>query len=164
MIIFSPKSLLRHKRAQSSLSEFDLGTTFKRVLPEVEKLNDKKVKRVVLCTGKVYYDLLEAREDRGITDVALVRVEQLYPFPHNSIVDELQKYPNAEVIWAQEEPKNMGAWQYIDRRLEGAMVDAKSKTSRPDYVGRSAAAASACGYMRIHQKEQAQLIDDALSV
>lgn len=163
LIVFSPKSLLRHKRAQSRLEEMGKGTMFRRVLGEEAKLaaNDK-IKRVIVCSGKVYYELLEERETRKINDIAIIRMEQLYPFPKSSIVRELKKYKNADVIWCQEEPMNMGAWSYIDRRLEAAMLDAKIKATRPVYVGRKSAAATACGYMKIHQKEQKELIDKAL--
>ena len=124
-----------------------------------------KVKRVVLCSGKVYYDLAAARDERKIKDVAIVRVEQLYPFPVKSLKAELQKYPNAEVVWCQEEPENMGAWRFVDRKLENVMADTpKLKANRPRYVGRPEAASTATGLMKRHVVEQAKLVDEALTL
>jgi 2-oxoglutarate dehydrogenase E1 component len=163
LVIMSPKSLLRHKLAVSDISELDKGTSFKPVLAETEKLvADEKVKKVVLCSGKVYYDLLDARTEMKINDVALLRVEELYPFPEELVVQELKKYKNAEVVWCQEEPENMGAWNFIDRRLEAACLKAKSKSSRPQFVGRVAAASPATGYASVHNREQKKLIEEAL--
>lgn len=166
LIIMTPKSLLRHKLCISKLDEMAGKTTFTRVYGEVDKLAAaKQVKRIVLCTGKVYYDLLEARREANVDNVAIIRVEQLYPFPHKEIVAELKKYPQAEsVIWCQEEPENMGYWRFIDRRLEAAIVDAKAKTTRPQYVGRAAAASPATGYLKRHLAEQAGLVKDALDI
>jgi 2-oxoglutarate dehydrogenase E1 component len=164
LIVMSPKSLLRHKRAQSSLKEFDKGNSFQRVIPETEKLNSNdKIKRAVLCSGKVYYDLLEAREAKKIKDIALIRVEQFYPFPGSEISKELKKYKNAKVIWCQEESKNMGAWQFIEPFIEEVLLNIKHKSKRPIYVGRKASASPAAGYMKLHEKEQKQLIKEALS-
>lgn len=164
LITMAPKSLLRHKRAVSKLEDMVEGTTFHRVLPEAEKIAAaSNVRKVVLCSGKVYYDLLEAREEKKVNDVALLRVEQLYPFPHASLVEELKPYKNAEVIWCQEEPENAGAWTFVDRRIEKVLGEAKTKSKRPTYVGRPAAAATAAGYMKIHKLEQEKLIEEALS-
>jgi 2-oxoglutarate dehydrogenase E1 component len=163
LIMMTPKSLLRHKLAVSELKDFDAGSTFHRVLPEADKLKaDAKVKKLLLCSGKVYYDLVEARRERKIDDIAIVRVEQLYPFPEKSITEELKKYKNAEVLWVQEEPENMGAWQYIDRRIEGALTKAKVKSKRPQVISRPASAATACGYMKVHKHQQDLLINEAL--
>jgi 2-oxoglutarate dehydrogenase E1 component len=118
----------------------------------------------VLCSGKVYYDLYQAREERGIKDVAIIRVEQLYPFPVNSLTLELGRYPNADVVWCQEEPKNMGAWYFVDRRLEGVLAGLKVTARRPLYVGRPESASPATGLLRRHNREQAQLVDEALTV
>jgi 2-oxoglutarate dehydrogenase E1 component len=165
LILMTPKSLLRHKQCVSTLSEFSTGTTFQPVLAETAKLvDDKKVKRVVLCSGKVYYDLLAERENRGIEDVAIVRVEQLYPFPEKELGAQLSRYSNADVIWCQEEPENMGSWYFVDRRIEKVLTGIKHKTSRPVYVGRSTAASPATGLLKIHLREQAELVDAALSV
>jgi 2-oxoglutarate dehydrogenase E1 component len=163
LMLFTPKSLLRHKRATSSFKDMEKGTTFKRIIGETEKLvASDKVRRVVLCTGKVYYELLQERENKKIKDIALIRVEQLYPFPEKALAEELKKYKNAEVIWCQEEPQNMGAWQFVDRRIEDALTVAKVKAKRPNYAGRKAGASPACGYMKIHKKEQEALITEAL--
>jgi 2-oxoglutarate dehydrogenase E1 component len=155
---------LRHKLCVSSLADFGPNTTFHRVLPEAMTIApDAQVRRVVLCTGKVYYDLLEARESKGIKDVALVRVEQLHPFPQNSLAAQLGRYPNAEVVWCQEEPKNMGAWNFVDRRIENALAGLKVAAKRPSYVGRVEAASPATGLYKRHVREQAALVDQALA-
>ena len=169
LILMTPKSLLRHKRCVSKLQEFGTGTTFHRVLWDDAQLagglkSDKDIRRVVLCTGKVYFDLLEEREKRGIDDVYLMRVEQLYPFPKKALTEELGRFRKAEVVWCQEEPENMGAWTFIDRRLEAIMIEHGMNPDRPRYVGRADAAAPATGLMQRHLQEQAKLVDDALTV
>lgn len=162
LIIMTPKSLLRHKLCVSPLSMMTGSETFHRVLPDDKQL--KKVKRVVLCSGKVYYDLLEAREKEKIDNVALVRLEQFYPFPARSLGVQLNLYPDAEVIWCQEEPENQGAWHFLDRRIEGVLKDINHKSQRPVYVGREAAAAPATGSHKQHVKEQETLIKQALTL
>jgi 2-oxoglutarate dehydrogenase E1 component len=158
----SPKSLLRHKMAISKLREFT-GENFKTLIPETHKLNaDDKIRRVVLCSGKVYYDLIEARETAKINDVAIIRLEQLYPFPAQELKNELKKYKNAEIIWCQEEPKNMGAWKFVDDLIEEVLIESKYKNSRAKYVGRIASASPATGYGSYHSREQKKLIDEAL--
>jgi len=165
LVIFTPKSLLRHKKCVSRLEDMGPGTSFNRVLPETEKLVSRtKVRRVVLCSGKVYYDLLAAREELSISNVALVRLEQLYPFPNISLAKELRKYPNAEVVWCQEEPRNMGAWTFVDRRLEDLLGNVDIKADRPVYVGRPEAASPATGSFGKHNKEQRAFVEEALSV
>jgi 2-oxoglutarate dehydrogenase E1 component len=165
LIVLTPKSLLRAKACQSSLKDFVEGSSFHRILPETEKLvADKKVRRVVLCTGKVYYDIVAEREKREIKDVAVVRIEQLYPFPHQKLGETLSRYSNAEVVWAQEEPENMGYWFFVDRRIEKALAGLDIKAKRPGYVGRISAASPATGLLRRHNKEQAELVDAALRV
>jgi 2-oxoglutarate dehydrogenase E1 component len=165
LIIATPKSLLRHKLAVSTLDDMAADKTFHRLLPESAQLvADAKVRRVVLCSGKVYYDLLEEREKRGIKDVALIRVEQLYPFPKRTIEKELQRYANAEVVWCQEEPKNMGAWTFIEHRIEDALTAVKVAAKRPRYVGRPEAASPATGLYKRHNLEQMKLVDEALTV
>lgn len=163
LVIMSPKSLLRHKLNVSNLSEFS-DLNFRSVIAEEEKLvaNDK-VKKVVLCSGKVYYDLLEARTEKAIKNIALVRVEQFYPFPKEEIAAELKKYKNADVIWCQEEPKNMGAWKFVDDLLEETLISIKHKTKRPTYVGRISCASPATGYGKYHKREQETLVNEALS-
>ena len=164
LILMTPKSLLRHKLATSELKDMEKGSTFKRVLPEIDKLKaNDKIKKLIICSGKVYYDLLEERRANKIDDVAIVRLEQIYPFPESSLLAEIKKYKNAEVVWVQEEPQNMGAWTFIDRRIENVLVKAKSKSKRPSYIGRPEAAATACGYMKVHKHQQEKLIKDALS-
>ncbi|MES2728621.1 MAG: 2-oxoglutarate dehydrogenase E1 component [Pseudomonadota bacterium] len=164
MINMSPKSLLRHKMAVSSLADFTGDTTFQTVIPDTTSTLGKadKVRRVVFCSGKVYYDLLDARDQQGITDVALVRVEQLYPFPANAIASVMKTYKNADVIWCQEEPKNQGAWFFVNSLLEDVLVGMKHTVTRPAYAGRAAAAAPACGSLKKHQYEQAALVAQAL--
>jgi 2-oxoglutarate dehydrogenase E1 component len=167
LINMSPKSLLRHKLAVSSMDMFTGDSTFHRILWDDarDKLaKGKDVKRVVLCSGKVYYDLYEEREKRGIKNVVILRLEQLYPFPSKALANELKQYPNADVVWCQEEPRNQGSWSYIHERIEDVLVELKHKASRPKYVGRVDAAAPATGLMKRHQAEQAQLVNDALSV
>ncbi len=163
LAIMSPKSLLRHKLAVSQLSDFSEGA-FKPIIGETASIvAADKVRKVVICTGKVYYDLFEAREAKKINDVALIRLEQLYPFSAQEMQTELAKYKNAEIIWCQEEPKNMGAWQFVNELLEEVLVNAKHKTARAKYVGRVACASPATGYGSYHAKEQKKLVDEALS-
>ncbi|CAK0775709.1 subunit of E1(0) component of 2-oxoglutarate dehydrogenase [uncultured Gammaproteobacteria bacterium] len=165
LIVFEPKSLLRHKLCVSKLSDFTTGTRFQRVIRDTTDLvSADKVRRVVLSTGKVYYDLLQEREARGITDIALVRVEQVYPFPRTLIREELHKYPNADVMWCQEEPANMGAWFFVDRRIESILTELDGKAKRPGYAGRVESASPATGSLKRHNQEQARLVDDALSI
>jgi 2-oxoglutarate dehydrogenase E1 component len=160
----TPKSLLRHKLATSALADMGPGTTFHRVFAENHKLvADDRIRRVVLCSGKVYYDLLEAREAKGVKDVALLRVEQLYPFPFRTVEKELARYRNAEVVWCQEEPLNMGAWYFIDRRIEQALGAIEVAAKRPRYVGRPEAASPATGLHKRHAAQQQQLVDEALA-
>lgn len=165
LVLMTPKSLLRHKMCVSTIDEFTDGSTFRRVIKDDTKglVDGKKVRRVVLCTGKVYYDLLAARDERKINDIALVRVEQMYPFPGDALQRELEKYPNAEIIWCQEEPHNQGAWFFMDRRIESVLRDMKHAAGRPRYVGRPEAAAPATGSLKRHNAEQAKLIDEALA-
>ena len=165
LIVMTPKSLLRHKLAVSTLGDMGPDTTFHRVLPETMKIAaDGKVKRVVLCSGKVYYDLFEEREKHGIKDVALVRIEQLFPFPRKTLEKELARYKNAEFVWCQEEPQNMGAWFFIDRRLEEVLAGIDVKAKRPRYIGRPEAASPATGLYRRHNLEQSKVVNEALTV
>jgi 2-oxoglutarate dehydrogenase E1 component len=165
LVLMTPKSLLRHKLAVSPLADFASGSKFQYVIPEIDAIGPAEaVKRVVLCTGKVYYDLLEARRARGITDVAIVRIEQLYPFPVISLPKALAPYRNAEVVWCQEEPKNNGAWYHVDRRIEEVLEPLGIAAKRPRLVGRKAAASPATGLAKVHAAEQAALVDEALTV
>lgn len=167
LVNMSPKSLLRHKLAVSDLEAFTGQTSFHRVLWDDDRadlVDAKKIKRVVLCTGKVYYDLLEARRAKEIKDVYLMRVEQLYPFPHKALVQELKQFENAEVVWCQEESENMGYWQFVDRRIENVLIECGNKAKRAHYVGRPSSAAPATGLAKRHAAEQEKLIDAALIV
>lgn len=165
LIVMSPKSLLRHKLVVSRLEEMGPGTHFARVLPEVDPLVDNdKVRRIVLCSGKVYYDLLQDRREREIDDVALVRVEQLYPWPRTLIMDQVQAYPNAQLVWCQEEPANAGAWTFVLPRLINILEELKRDSILPTYVGRKAAASPATGLFKVHEQEQRLLCEQALTV
>lgn len=164
MVLMTPKSLLRHKLAVSRLAEMGPGTKFMTVLPEQDEIAPPEaVRRVVLCSGKVYYDLLAARREQGLTDVALVRLEQLYPFPKISLPRVLKPYANAEIVWCQEEPENMGAWLFVDRRLEELLGALGGAAKRPRYVGRVSAASPATGLAKVHAAEQVALVDRALA-
>jgi len=163
LVLMTPKSLLRHKLAISALADFAPGSGFRYVIPETDALAaPEKVRRVVLCTGKVYYDLLAERRERGIDDIALVRLEQLYPFPRTSLAKALLPYSKAEIVWCQEEPENMGAWTFLDRRIESVLRELAGAAQRPIYVGRPEAASPATGLARTHQQQQDQLIRAAL--
>ena len=166
LIVMSPKSLLRHKLAVSKLADFS-ENNFQTIIGETEKLAaDDKIKRVVLCSGKVYYDLLQARSDKKTNasenNIALLRVEQIYPFPTEELKSELKKYKNAEIVWCQEEPKNMGSWHFVNELLEEVLIEIKAKTSRAKYAGRVACASPATGYGSYHAREQKELIEEAL--
>jgi 2-oxoglutarate dehydrogenase E1 component len=165
LVIMTPKSLLRHKLAVSKMDDFLGQSTFHRILMDDDQAllaKPKDMKRIVLCTGKVYYDLLEERRKRNIKDVMIVRVEQLYPFPHKSLVEVLKQYPNADVVWCQEEPRNMGYWSFVNELVEAVMIDAGGKHKRPRYAGRVASASPATGLTSVHNAEQASLIEQAL--
>ncbi|MBS4045022.1 MAG: 2-oxoglutarate dehydrogenase E1 component [Alphaproteobacteria bacterium] len=164
LILMTPKSLLRHKLAVSKLEEMASGTTFHRVLWDDAPHDDAKIKRVILCSGKVYYDLFEERQKRELKDTVILRVEQLYPFPHKALMTELSRYKNAKtVVWCQEEPKNMGAWSFVEPCVEAVMTELGLKMKRPLYVGRLAAASPATGLMSKHSQQQAKLVDEALT-
>jgi 2-oxoglutarate dehydrogenase E1 component len=159
LVIFTPKSLLRNKDATSPVSEFTHGS-FQTVIPENKTLKADKVKRVVACSGKVYYDLVKHREAKGADDVAIIRVEQLYPFPHKAFAAELKKYPNAtDIVWCQDEPQNQGAWFFIQHNIhENMQVGQKL-----GYAGRAASASPAVGYSHLHQDQQKALIEAAFA-
>ncbi|MCC6469010.1 MAG: 2-oxoglutarate dehydrogenase E1 component [Alphaproteobacteria bacterium] len=164
LIVMSPKSLLRHKLAQSKLADMGPGTTFHRVLwDDAPPKNDKKVRRVVLCSGKVYYDLFEERQKRGIDDVYLMRIEQLYPFPLTALGKELSRFKSADVVWCQEESKNMGAWTFVAPRIEEVLAQIHARQARPIYCGRPDSASPATGLHRRHVEQQAKLVADALT-
>ncbi len=171
LILMTPKSLLRHKRAVSKLSEMGPETTFHRILWDdaqqlpnepIKLVSDDKIRRVVLCSGKVYYDLYEEREKRGINDIYLLRVEQLYPFPLKALVAELSRFKQAEIIWCQEEPRNQGAWAFVQPYLEWVLEQIQAAHQRPRYVGRVASASTATGLMSNHLKQLKAFLDEAL--
>ena len=165
LIVMTPKSLLRHKDCVSSLADFGPGSSFRRILAETDDIAEgAKVRRVILCSGKVYFDLVAERRKRKIDDIAILRIEQLYPFPINRLGLRLAHYPNAEVVWCQEEPENMGAWHFVDRRIERALAGHATRSTRPTYIGRPEAASPATGSARTHLKEQADLVDRALTI
>jgi len=165
LVIFTPKSLLRHKLAISSLDDMTGASRFLPVIDEADALAaPEAVKRVVLCSGKVYYDLLQTRRDKGIGDVAILRLEQFYPFPDRTLARLLAPYVNADVVWCQEEPANMGGWNFVDRRIEAVLTEINIKANRPRYAGRTDAASPATGLARTHAAEQAALVADALGI
>ena len=172
LILMTPKSLLRHKRAVSRLDEIGEDTTFHRILyddaqmlpdEKIKLVPDDKIRRVVLCSGKVYYDIYDEREKRGIDDIYIMRVEQFYPVPLKALVQELGRFKNAEVVWCQEEPRNMGAWHFIEPYLEWVLNQIHAPNKRPRYAGRAAAAATATGLMSKHLAQLKALLDEALS-
>ncbi len=172
LVIMTPKSLLRHKRAVSTLVEMGAESSFHRLLwddaqtAEAEKIRlvpDGKIRRVVLCSGKVYYDLYEDREKRGVDDVYLLRVEQLYPFPAKALITELSRFKAADIVWCQEEPKNMGAWNFVEPYLEWVLDSIGAEKRRPRYVGRAAAAATATGLMSKHLAQLQAFLEEAFA-
>ena len=173
LILMTPKSLLRHKRAVSRLEEFtnEASASFHRLLWDdadyeaydgLKLVKDNKIRRVVMCSGKVYFDLLEEREKRGIDDIYLLRVEQLYPFPAKALITELSRFKSAEWVWCQEEPKNMGSWSFIEPYLEWVFAHIKAKHPRARYAGRPASASPATGLMSRHLAELEAFLEDAL--
>jgi 2-oxoglutarate dehydrogenase E1 component len=172
LILMTPKSLLRHKRAVSTVAEMGPGSSFHRVLWDdaqnakegVSLRPDGEIGRVVLCSGKVYYDLFEEREKRGVDNIVIVRVEQLYPVAAKSLLNELKRYPKADFVWCQEEPKNMGAWSFMEANIEWVLNRLGADNPRPRYVGRAATASTASGLMSRHLAELGALVDEALTL
>ncbi len=171
LILMTPKSLLRHKRAISRLDEMGPGTSFHRLLwddaqflpnEKIKLVADEKIRRVVMCSGKVYYDLYEERENRGINDIYLLRVEQLYPVPLKALVNELGRFRNAQFMWCQEEPRNMGAFPFIEPYIEWVLNQLGAKNQRPSYAGRPASAATAIGQMSRHLAQLKAFLEEAL--
>ncbi|WP_158815321.1 2-oxoglutarate dehydrogenase E1 component [Methylocapsa sp. S129] len=172
LIVMTPKSLLRHKRAVSMTSEIAAGTSFHRLLwdgaeshkgEKIKLAKDEKIRRVVLCSGKVYYDLYEDREKRGVDDVYLLRVEQIYPFPLKALVKELSRFKKAEIVWCQEEPKNMGSWSFVEPYLEWVLGQVGGKSKRARYAGRPASAATATGLMSKHLAQLKAFLDECFA-
>lgn len=172
LVLMTPKSLLRHPMCVSKADEFTTGSFFRRVLwddaqggmSDTKLLADDKIRRVVICSGKVYYDLLAERDKRGIDDVYILRLEQFYPFPAHSMVTELGRFKQAEIVWCQEEPKNQGAWTFVEPNLEWVLTRIGAAHSRARYAGRNASASPATGLASRHKAEQEALVSDALSI
>ena len=169
LILMTPKSLLRHKKCVSNIEDFETGKSFHRVLWDnmdarleggLQKPED--IRRVVLCSGKVYFDLLDARQEAGLDDVYIMRVEQLYPFPAGPLLAELAPFAHAEMVWCQEEPRNMGAWSFIEPELETVLKTLGAKHTRPTYAGRRAGASTASGLMSRHLTEREAFLASAL--
>ncbi|NUB44363.1 2-oxoglutarate dehydrogenase E1 component [Fertoebacter nigrum] len=172
LVLMTPKSLLRHPMCVSDAAEFTTGSSFHRVLwddaqkghSDLQLRPDAEIRRVVICSGKVYYDLLAERDKRGLDDVYLLRLEQFYPFPALSLVKELERFKGAEIIWCQEEPKNQGGWSFVEPNLEWVLTRIGAKHSRATYAGRAASASPATGLASRHKAEQEALVNDALKV
>jgi 2-oxoglutarate dehydrogenase E1 component len=170
LVLMTPKSLLRHKKVVSELQAFGPQASFHRLLWDHAQTHDEPIKlapddqirRVVLCSGKVYYDLYEEREKRGINDIYLLRVEQLYPFPARALIQELSRFKDAEMVWCQEEPRNMGGWSFIEPNLSWVLDHIDAKDKRPRYAGRPSSAATATGLMSKHLRELKAFLDEAL--
>ncbi|HAC67401.1 MAG TPA: 2-oxoglutarate dehydrogenase E1 component, partial [Pseudomonas sp.] len=163
LVVLTPKSLLRHKLAISTLEDLAHGS-FQTVINELDQIDAQQVKRLVLCSGKVYYDLLEKRRSENRQDIAIVRLEQLYPFPEDDLAEVLAGYPNLErVVWCQEEPMNQGAWYCSQHHMRRAVSGYKQGLGL-EYAGRDASAAPACGYASMHAEQQEKLLHDAFSV
>jgi 2-oxoglutarate dehydrogenase E1 component len=164
LIVMTPKSLLRAREVASTLEEMGPGTSFRPLLPDLETIaEDDKVRRVVLSSGKVSLDLEKARAEKDAERIALIRIEELYPFPFAALKEVLRRYPNAEIVWCQEEPKNMGAWNFVDRRLEKTLSGLDIAAKRVRFVGRAEAASPATGFFKEHLKEQEGLVAEALA-
>ncbi|HEY0282577.1 MAG TPA: 2-oxoglutarate dehydrogenase E1 component, partial [Rhizomicrobium sp.] len=174
LILMTPKSLLRHKRCVSFLSDLEPGTTFHRVFRDqaecvpgattVKLVPDAEIKRVILCSGKVYFDLMEEREKKNESRVQMLRLEQLYPFPDAVLARELERYPRAEVVWCQEEPKNQGAWTFVRPRMEEIMTLMSGHCACPRYIGRPEYASTAAGLLSQHNAELHAFLDEALTL
>ncbi len=172
LVLMTPKDLLRHKLAVSEMKDFITGSSFHRILwddaetghAKVKLASDDKIRRVVMCSGRVYYDLLEGRDKEGLEDIYLMRVEQFYPFPALALVKELERFPNADIVWCQEEPKNQGGWSFMEPNLEWVLTRIGAKHTRPVYVGRQASASPATGLAREHKAQQEALVREALTI
>jgi 2-oxoglutarate dehydrogenase complex dehydrogenase (E1) component-like enzyme len=160
LIVFTPKRMLRHLKAVSNINDFMTGT-FREVLDDTTGIELSRVRRVLMCSGQVYYDILAARDERNIQDVAVVRLEQIYPFQTEQVADILARYAEtAEVVWVQEEPRNMGAWRFVQEQMQ-PILEPTRRVLR--YAGRAASASPAAGSLKRHQQELAELLDQALS-
>ncbi|HAU22721.1 MAG TPA: 2-oxoglutarate dehydrogenase E1 component, partial [Erythrobacter sp.] len=165
LVIMTPKSLLRHPLAKSNADEFLGDHHFMRIKSDTTEIADKKIKRLVLCSGKVAYDLIEKRDEEGLDDVSIVRIEQLYPFPGEPLAARLKRMTSLEeVIWCQEEPKNNGAWFFVESQIEEALNAAGHGGMRAKYAGRDASASTATGFASKHIEQQQKLVSDALGL
>ena len=165
LVVMTPKSLLRNKYCVSHIDEFTNGSTFHRVLYENGESKDlKSIERVILCSGKVFYDLVEERDKEKLTGVRLLRLEQLYPFPRKALKEHLAETPKAEIVWCQEEPKNQGAWTFVEPNLEWVLTRIGATHSRATYAGRAASASPATGLASQHKAQQTALINEALTI
>ena len=172
LVLMTPKSLLRHKLAVSTADEFTSGSNFHRVLWDDAQTGrsatrlrpDAEIRRVVICSGKVYYDLLEERDARGLDDVYIMRLEQFYPFPALTLVRELERFKQAQMVWCQEEPKNQGGWTFVEPNLEWVLTRIGADHQRPRYVGRAASASPATGLASQHKAQQEALVNEALTI
>jgi 2-oxoglutarate dehydrogenase E1 component len=171
LVLMTPKSLLRHKKVVSNLDVFGPESSFHRLLWDdaqiksdepIQLVPDDEIRRVVLCSGKVYYDLYDEREKRGLNDIYLLRIEQLYPFPARALIQELSRFKDAEMVWCQEEPKNMGAWSFIEPNLSWVLDHIGAKHRRTRYAGRPSSAATATGLTSKHLRELKAFLDEAL--
>jgi 2-oxoglutarate dehydrogenase E1 component len=171
LVLMTPKSLLRHKRVVSTLAQLGPGSSFHRLLWDdaqflpgqiIKLAPDDAIRRVVICSGKVYYDLYDEREKQGLNDIYLLRIEQLYPFPARALIHELSRFKDAEMVWCQEEPKNMGAWSFIEPNLEWVLDHIGARHRRVRYAGRPSSAATATGMMSKHMHELKALLEEAL--
>jgi len=163
LIVMSPKNLLRHRLATSPLKDFEESNTFLTLIPETntDMVEDSKIRRVLFVTGKVYYDLFEDRQKRNLKDVAIVRIEQIHPFPFAKVQEQLKKYPNAQVCWVQEEPKNMGAWSFIGPHLTTAGKESRGPSFTPSYIGRAPSASPATGFGSEHSAQVAKIMEES---
>ncbi|MGL9732732.1 MAG: 2-oxoglutarate dehydrogenase E1 component [Wolbachia sp.] len=164
LIVFTPKSLLRHKKAVSQLSDFE--GKFLTVIPEYRTsfVSDDKIRKAIICSGKIYYDIIEACERQKINDIAVIRLEQFYPFPVDKLSNELEKYKNAEIVWCQEEPKNMGGWFFVNPLIEEVLSNLNIQSKRPKCIARCAAASPTCGYASVHMQQQEEILRLVVSV
>jgi len=173
LIVMTPKSLLRHKKCVSFLTDMTPANSFHRVLRDqaevvpgattVQLVPDADIRRVVLCSGKVYFDLMEEREKRGEARIQILRIEQLYPFPESVLAQELNRFPKADIVWCQEEPQNQGAWNFVKPRIEATIAQLGGSVS-PRYTGRPEYASTAAGLMKQHLAELAAFLNDALTL
>ena len=173
LIVMTPKSLLRHKKAVSNLADMTEGSSFHRVMIDgaeagcdvggIKLKSDDQINRVIFCSGKVYYDLIDARAKSGRDDVYIVRLEQFYPWPLKSVLGMLGRFKNAELVWCQEEPKNMGGWTFVDPWIELSLAKLDVKAKRARYVGRPASASTAAGMMSRHLKELEAFLTEAFA-